>query len=1072
MKNVTYISASAGSGKTYELTERLKNVILAGKAKPQEVILTTFTKAAASDFKEKAKAKFYEAGKVNEASALDQALIGTVDSVANVFLNRYWYLLGISPNPNVISKDDEIFFISESLSNLPSKEQIKFFHEFAETFRIPNTVDGFKKVGINYNFWQSDLKEIVNISRSYAIRDYSESIAASEKLIGEVTKEKNELHYNKQELLELVDAVLAIANAEKANATRDKRINEIERFKRVLEKDEISAIEIGFALLDMISNGSYTTKAYKNSEEMNTLCSYAEQVWTCAQVREKQIKYVENLFEIAGRWQEEYIKYKKELHIIDYTDMEEFFLKLLDEPEVQEDIRKSFKYLFVDEFQDCSPMQIKIFDRLSELVEHSIWVGDYKQAIYGFRGSDTALVKAVTDKIAKMNGEENETLGISHRSWPPIVNVCNGVFVPMFSDASCQEEALRPEEIQLDCWDKLLKEYEANKKECLKAWNLVVDKGTNAFTQVASNIAQMIRDEGVIPKNIAVLARTNPELKSLASELKKFNIPTLVEDAQFQQGREVALVTAILSLVVDSADTMARATIAYLTENGYGAAKILDERFVSQFKGEADWDYLSDIPLIAKIISKSESYRYQSVASLVESVIIEMDLYNIVKRWPNSDNSANILHSIISLAKTYEDYCVQMSLPCTISGFVSYVMTTKAGATGAGDGVQLFTYHGSKGLEWKNVILLSLDDDFLEVEKMITRNIYGVHAYRENPPTAENLYPAMTITVLPWVFGSKTNVPNCVKNMILSGSRYGNVVQNVLKEEKRLMYVAMTRPVQSLILAFNSKFGLIRLEKMGVKVLKALPQREKPEQKNKCNLLGVGMDFVVEEIADMGEWKFVKPESKILNLSGVHGDYEMRDQQPSKVKSSRKVTANIVFDFSSRIKANPDEMDKFGTCIHNIFCVLEKSPTVETVEKIIKNHQMETALPQPEDVLQAWQNLEKFLTEKYGAKVATYHELPFKHMYDGQIFNGEMDLVWETDKGVVLVDFKSYPGNKNEDDDKKGVVTENHKHYAGMYAGQFECYDRALKAAGKNVLARLVYYHVLGVVVELKFDKE
>ena len=45
MKNITYISASAGSGKTYELTERLKAAILEGKCKPEEVILTTFTKA-------------------------------------------------------------------------------------------------------------------------------------------------------------------------------------------------------------------------------------------------------------------------------------------------------------------------------------------------------------------------------------------------------------------------------------------------------------------------------------------------------------------------------------------------------------------------------------------------------------------------------------------------------------------------------------------------------------------------------------------------------------------------------------------------------------------------------------------------------------------------------------------------------------------------------------------------------------------------------------------------------------------------------------------------------------------
>lgn len=102
------------------------------------------------------------------------------------------------------------------------------------------------------------------------------------------------------------------------------------------------------------------------------------------------------------------------------------------------------------------------------------------------------------------------------------------------------------------------------------------------------------------------------------------------------------------------------------------------------------------------------------------------------------------------------------------------------------------------------------------------------------------------------------------------------------------------------------------------------------------------------------------------------------------------------------------------------------------------------------------------MTNKYGAKNATFHELPFKQYYEGQIFTGSIDFIWETsDGGVVLVDFKSYPGSKDD------VVNPEHKHYAGIYAGQFECYERALTAAGKNVLAKLVYYHVLGVIVKL-----
>ena len=62
MKNVTYINAGAGSGKTYRLTETLTNLIKSEKVKPEQVILTTFTTKAANEFKEKAKAFLYDEG--------------------------------------------------------------------------------------------------------------------------------------------------------------------------------------------------------------------------------------------------------------------------------------------------------------------------------------------------------------------------------------------------------------------------------------------------------------------------------------------------------------------------------------------------------------------------------------------------------------------------------------------------------------------------------------------------------------------------------------------------------------------------------------------------------------------------------------------------------------------------------------------------------------------------------------------------------------------------------------------------------------------------------------------------
>ena len=128
MKNVKYISASAGSGKTYSLTKALTEAIQKGDVEPENVILTTFTKAAASEFKEKAKAMLYENGLIMEAARLDQALIGTIHSVAESMILRYWYILGLSPKISPIAEEDKAFFKEQSLVNLLKEEGITFIN--------------------------------------------------------------------------------------------------------------------------------------------------------------------------------------------------------------------------------------------------------------------------------------------------------------------------------------------------------------------------------------------------------------------------------------------------------------------------------------------------------------------------------------------------------------------------------------------------------------------------------------------------------------------------------------------------------------------------------------------------------------------------------------------------------------------------------------------------------------------------------------------------------------------------------------------------------------------------------
>ena len=96
----TFITAGAGSGKTYRITTDVAKMVNNEniKLKPDQVIMTTFTKAAAQELREKAKKELVNLGLHDEAQQMEHALIGTVHSVANSFLTKYWYLLGITPD--------------------------------------------------------------------------------------------------------------------------------------------------------------------------------------------------------------------------------------------------------------------------------------------------------------------------------------------------------------------------------------------------------------------------------------------------------------------------------------------------------------------------------------------------------------------------------------------------------------------------------------------------------------------------------------------------------------------------------------------------------------------------------------------------------------------------------------------------------------------------------------------------------------------------------------------------------------------------------------------------------------
>ena len=1045
MKNVTYINAGAGSGKTYRLTETLTNLIKSEKVKPEQVILTTFTTKAANEFKEKAKAFLYDEGLYDAAIQLDHAMIGTVHSVCQRMIGKYWFHLGLSPNMGVMAEEDTAYYISQSLSELPTDEELKVLHGFARYFDIRVTEGYMVKKAINYDFWQDHLKAVIGFATNYELEDFKQSEEESLDYIRKFVKADSNCNFTYEELKAVIAEHETFLRSKKQSATNDKRIEALVQAKRRLDRPTLG-------ILKNIDSTIGSPKGYGPLAEdfQNRMAG----LWTSQMVYDRQEKYIRLIFDLAQRWKENFAQFKRDKNLLDYNDMEKYMRLLMMNKDIASEISQSYRYLFVDEFQDSSPIQVKIFDALSDLMEHSYWVGDFKQAIYGFRGSDIALTKAVVDSVSKKeNGCDTDTLDTSWRSLPDIVELNNDVFRKTFADILEEKNICLKQHRKNDNYEESLR-YFVNSDEY----------------GVAEHVLKLL-NRGVKPNEIAVLARANATLADVASQLKQYEIPSSREDTPIINSYTYTLTSSLLHIVDSTKDSLAKATVAILTEEDYNTRRIIEEKILNDANDDAKTeDYLAQVPLIRRLLTIRPKLQQQSVSSLVESMIIMLDLFNIVKK-VETDAAFGIscLQIIINTARIYEEHCVQMNLPATIDGFIAYIETVSPTGIGDANGVQLHTYHSCKGLQWKYVILMSLNTNVSDLKKAVRGETYGVHPVHVEEPTAENPYPNVFIRLTPWIYGTDRNVPDEISSVIEESAGFKQAYKAMLSETNRVLYVGMTRPQDVLILN-------IEKPKRGMKLLQwpkdngvNTTSETIPEQGD-WDVFGTGHIFknftLTQEEFDKLENYGDKDSALSMRLNIDEPDFKTREPRyisPSHISKCGKT--GKYYDFEQRIplSKNPEDMATVGNCIHQIFSGIEEHTSANRIEmdEIIRNYGLSAVLTDTDAILSAWKNLYDKLVLLHGEPVKTYHERPFRMDYDGQTMVGSIDLVWQTQEGDILVDFKNNPMAA------KYILDPDNEHFAGWYAGQLNAYQDALEAAGEKVLQRYIYYPVNGLLVEI-----
>ena len=1064
MKNTTFISAGAGSGKTYRLTQEIAQMITEGKCKAEQIILTTFTDAAAKELREKVRSTLYSKGLYEAAMNIDNAAIGTIHSIAYQFVSRYWYLLGISANVSIMDTEGSKFCISQSLASLPEEKDLALFENILISFNVTKSVDDIQKP--NPDFWKDDLKNIIDKTVELNIDegDLERAKEKSKKLLGEVLKwDEEDRNIDVVKVVkDAIDRLYPIFDTIANHARKDKEKKRKELYDSISDLKKFND-EGGYLPLSKLTSVAKDYSCYNNKladyilngfeTSVTDFTNLVDKVPSSIQVKELIEKYIDTIFRLAIKWKKEYEEFKRKRCLLDFGDLLQKFYELLSKEEVVDDIKDRYKVALVDEFQDCSPLQVKSFERLSELMDRSIWVGDIKQAIYGFRGTNTELINSIIDKVNKeKDGNKLDTLKHCWRSNETIVNLVNNIFCEKVFKGQLHEDL-----IKLGMPTRTKNDPPKPQERELRHVHLDAKKADNSYQLIADLIAEQL---GTFNANeIAVLFRDKYGVEDCAKALKKRGITYNVrfdnnsEDDNNNIDNISSFINAVVSFAAREDNQLSKAIIANRVESGYSTSKLITNRLQNIESENKSNFWLSDLDVIRHINDIRESIGNQSVSSAIETIIVELNLVDLIKRIDPAAPVYNYCSALESKVATYEGLCANLGLSSTLVGFAEYLNEHPIEYPGNDNGVSVMTYHQSQGLEWPCVILYSLHKAPVDPDK----TFFGVL----NNNTAEEDTP---LRFVPSVI---KDVCKSIMNNFEENEFFQDVKRATINEAKRLMYVGMTRPKEQLILT-----------------------SQKPTRKNSKDdpdqwLCDIGCDKIDvtsnSSIIKWGEmdwnhsvWTYEAPEEDetaikeackfmALKQPTERSSFDVKFVSPSKVKDDKQqYSAEKFGNFANRISvtANDGKDSTIGDFIHHAMCLWNGDKSI--IETLAKEYDIKA--DNLDAVATSISKFWNWMEETYGKATAIERELPFSFINEkGQVISGEIDLVYRTAEGDVLVDYKTYQGSVSDLTNPDSDFNTSKK-----YGNQIALYAEALKRRGSHVRDRLVCYISLGVTIRVK----
>jgi ATP-dependent helicase/nuclease subunit A len=723
------ISAGAGSGKTYTLTQRIYNLVKSGEARPEYIVATTFTNKAAAELRERVKLKLLQEGLVAESEALDGALIGTVHSIGTRILQRFAFELGCSPLVEIIPENEAQGMFNLSLSRILTVEVTDQLQELSVQL-------AFAAGGMDSTFdWRQKLKQLADLIQTNALdhagvqKSKEKSWQRVESMLYNPTAEETALLPTHADgwlsklaalLAETVETIEA-----KAEDTTSGTAKCLDTCRTTLHNIKLTG-QITWAEWAKIGKLKFLKKSEADAAP---LIAFAQMVEAHPLLREQLCQYIYTIFELAEKAVNEFQAYKRKRGVIDYSDMEVMLNQALLHPQVCQQLKAETDLLMVDEFQDTSPLQLSIFLKWSALAKQSFWVGDPKQSIYGFRGAEPALMQAV---ISATGGIKSENiLKDSYRSRPDLVHTTNAIFVKAFPELPEEQVVLQPKRVDhaglgkaLMHWQLRIEEDE-NQKPKNKAWvqRALAQEVVNTLKSgllIVPKDAQQPRP--IRPSDIALLCRSNSECTEMAAALTAAGLTVSLSQTGLHSTTEGKLVLAMLRFLVDKQDTLSVAEILTLSQE-MDLESLVSHR--SNYLNQVPYDVQKqrwgrDIPLIEQLDELRRRIKDLSPIEILDLVLIETDIAQYLAPRANFDQRVANIEQLRAEASAYELACNRLHSATSLPGWLLWLdkqskqQTDAQNSSESPDAVQVLTYHKSKGLEYPMVICCSLDKKLRE----------------------------------------------------------------------------------------------------------------------------------------------------------------------------------------------------------------------------------------------------------------------------------------------------------------------------------------------------------------------